>query len=225
MGNGFLDCNDGHIGHEYTQGLPQGFFPEQNDLDRDGNLSNDCRVAGSQKNCEDQSDIEDPVVWHSPGVIMVEINVFSYSTKCAPESPWLIPGPYLKEPQHFIVTVTDEWFKGASPGITYKVTKEGIIHDVTTPLDIDETGLVKTDAQFDFARWKSACSYNIILIGGPVANTVVSQLVDEGLSTVDWETSPGEQEYITVYSCHILIVAGKDRESTSAAVHNLITYL
>ena len=118
-----------------------------------------------------------------------------------------------------------EWLRGFTPGITYEVTKESIIHDITAPVDIDETGLVKTDAQFDLARWKSACDYNIILIGGPVANTAVSQLVEEGLSIVDWATSPGEWEYIAVFSCDILIVAGKDRESTSAAVRDLITYL
>lgn len=57
-----------------------------------------------------------------------------------------------------------------------------------------------------------------------VVNNIVKQLVDEGISTVDWETSLGEWEYIKApYSgCDVLIVAGADRDATRAAVQLLI---
>ncbi|MBU7024305.1 MAG: S-layer protein, partial [Theionarchaea archaeon] len=66
-----------------------------------------------------------------------------------------------------------------------------------------------------------------ILIGGPVANIVVKQLVDEGISTVDWATSPGEWEYITdpYGDCDILIIAGADRDATRDAAQDLIDQL
>jgi S-layer protein (TIGR01564 family) len=92
---------------------------------------------------------------------------------------------------------------------------------------INKSGLVMTDSEFDFPEWKFACSYNLILIGGPVANEIVRHLVDEGSSLVAWEDSPGQWEYIKApYNrCDILIVAGADRECTSAAVQELVDCL
>ncbi|MBU7027775.1 MAG: S-layer protein [Theionarchaea archaeon] len=96
-----------------------------------------------------------------------------------------------------------------------------------TPADIDETGLVMLDTELDFAGRKAACDYNLILIGGPVANIIVKQLVDEGISTVDWAASPGEWEYIEAPydGCDILIIAGSDRDATRAAAQSLIDQL
>ncbi|MBU7024792.1 MAG: S-layer protein, partial [Theionarchaea archaeon] len=87
--------------------------------------------------------------------------------------------------------------------------------------------MVMLDTELDFAGWKAACEYNLILIGGPVANIVVKQLVDEGISTVDWTTSPGEWEYITdpYGDCDILIIAGADRDATREAAQDLIDQL
>lgn len=81
------------------------------------------------------------------------------------------------------------------------------------------------DTEFPFMSWKSACDYNVILIGGPVANMVVKLLVDQNVSLIDWAASPGEWEYIKSYSGDILIVAGKDREATFAAVQELISIM
>ncbi|MBU7022568.1 MAG: S-layer protein, partial [Theionarchaea archaeon] len=55
----------------------------------------------------------------------------------------------------------------------------------------------------------------------------VKQLVDEGISTVDWTTSPGEWEYITdpYGDCDILIIAGADRDATRDAAQDLIDQL
>ena len=66
--------------------------------------------------------------------------------------------------------------------------------------------------------------YNLILVGGPVANPIVNQLVDEGFSKINWAASPGHLEYIrTPYgACSILIVAGADRDRTRKAVDLLL---
>ncbi|KYK38518.1 MAG: hypothetical protein AYK18_17040 [Theionarchaea archaeon DG-70] len=83
------------------------------------------------------------------------------------------------------------------------------------------------DIEFDFANWKVMCDYNLLLVGGPVANTIVKRAIDEGLSAVDWATSPGEWEYIVAPygACDILIIAGMDRTATLAAVELLIDQL
>jgi hypothetical protein len=67
-------------------------------------------------------------------------------------------------------------------------------------------------------------TYNLILIGGPDVNLFTREIVEMGLSTVVWSESAGEWEYIINpfgYSRDVLIVAGKDRESTSFAARKL----
>lgn len=83
------------------------------------------------------------------------------------------------------------------------------------------------DTEFDFADWKTVCNLNLILVGGPVANIIVNQLVDEGVSLVNWATSPGEWEYIKAPygGCNILIVAGADRDATRGATQSLIQWM
>ncbi|KYC53718.1 MAG: S-layer protein precursor [Candidatus Methanofastidiosum methylothiophilum] len=52
--------------------------------------------------------------------------------------------------------------------------------------------LVKLDIEFNsFTNNK-----NVILIGGPIENSIVKDLVDMGASTVDWSKSSGEWEWI-----------------------------
>ncbi|MBU7025071.1 MAG: S-layer protein [Theionarchaea archaeon] len=82
----------------------------------------------------------------------------------------------------------------------------------------------KSDSEVGFDQWKTSCEYNLILIGGPVANTVVKELVAEEISLVNWETSAGEWEYIKAPygTCDILIVAGEDRDATRDAVEALV---
>lgn len=86
IGNGFLDTNDGHIGYEYYLGLSEGYFPEQNDFDRDKGTTNDCRNAAwiLQENCQNQHDIEDPVGFNGAGPIVVELNACLCHGMCAP---------------------------------------------------------------------------------------------------------------------------------------------
>ena len=226
VGNGFLDNNDGHIGYEHDL-LSDGYFPEQNDFDRDSDTTNDCRSGIVQESCVDRWDIEDPVIWHGKGPIVVEINVCLCDRMCATSSEhaWVIPGP-LKEPAYFTIEVADAYFCDDN-GIDYRTFMEDIQNSDIVPSDIDETGLVVLDTEINLSDWKSACGYNLILVGGPVANIIVKQLVGEGISTVDWSTSPGEWEYIPApyNGCDILIVAGEDRDATSAAVQGFIDYL
>jgi len=73
----------------------------------------------------------------------------------------------------------------------------------------------------------NAVDSNLILIGGPVANAITKYLVDQGLSTVDWEASEGDLEYIegAFGEYGALIVAGKDRYATREAAKELMAYL
>lgn len=52
-------------------------------------------------------------------------------------------------------------------------------------------------------------------------------MADEGISAVDWATSPGEWEYIEAPygECDILIVAGADRDATRVAAQDFIYQL
>jgi S-layer protein (TIGR01564 family) len=71
--------------------------------------------------------------------------------------------------------------------------------------------------------------YNLVLIGGPVANTIVQELVDLGKTTFEkWDTSEGELELIAdafADGKHVLIVAGKDRDATTMAALDLVNAL
>jgi len=220
-GNGFLDANDGHTGYEYncTAALfPERWVPEQCDLDRDENTTCDCRTSDWLliESCTDSCDIEDPVIWHGPGIPVVELNVFLCESMCAPGyvEKWPVHGPHVEDPPYFAIEVFNVCFCGEN-GIDY----------TTIMIDMKENNIVVLEKEFDFAEWKTICGQNLILIGGPVANTIVRQLVDEGISTVEWTTSPGEWEYIEEYTCGILVVAGADRDATRIAVLEIIDYL
>ncbi len=71
-------------------------------------------------------------------------------------------------------------------------------------------------------------SMNLVLIGGPVANTLTADLVTAGKSTVDWYNSEGDIEVIAdafTTGKYAIIVAGKDREATRAAADALAAAL
>ncbi|WP_457554472.1 S-layer protein, partial [Candidatus Pyrohabitans sp.] len=74
----------------------------------------------------------------------------------------------------------------------------------------------------------AASDMNLVLIGGPVANSLVADLVTAGKSKVDWYTSEGDIEVISDHPASGLtsiIVAGKDREATRAAAEALAAAL
>jgi hypothetical protein len=65
-------------------------------------------------------------------------------------------------------------------------------------------------------------SMNLVLIGGPVANTLTSDLVENGKSTVDWYNSDGDIEVISSAfksGKYGIIVAGKERTGTADAAN------
>lgn len=187
VGDGFLDNNDGHIGCEYkylTTNVPEAYFPEQNDLDRDGSKTNDCRNDNwsLKANCTNLYDIEDPVVWHGPGQILMELNIFLCDKLCAPiyDYKWAISGPYLADSPYFTIEVTDIAFSsGDGDGIDYNIFKSGTVEGIVidTLSGIDDLDLIMLDEELDFAGWKTICDKNLILIGGPVANSIVRRLV------------------------------------------------
>lgn len=68
---------------------------------------------------------------------------------------------------------------------------------------------------------------NLILVGGPVANSVTKYLVDNGISKVDWYNSTGDIEYLqgALGGYDVVIVAGATRNETRAAAEALMQYL
>jgi len=68
---------------------------------------------------------------------------------------------------------------------------------------------------------------NLILVGGPVANSVTKYLVEENKSKVDWYNSPGDVEYIpdAFGQYGAVIVAGATRNQTRIAAEKLMKYI
>lgn len=65
---------------------------------------------------------------------------------------------------------------------------------------------------------------NLVLVGGPVANTLVADLVTAGKSTTDWYASEGDIEIINnafMSGKYAIVVAGKDRAATKEASEDL----
>jgi hypothetical protein len=60
----------------------------------------------------------------------------------------------------------------------------------------------------------------LVLVGGPVANSLVADLVSANKSLVDWDSSPGEVEVVEnafKEGQTVVIAAGHDRDATMAA--------
>jgi hypothetical protein len=201
MGNGFLDCNDGYKGYEYTLleelTLTHG-HPEYSLFSRD-----------------ESPDIEDPVLWHGPGRLMLEINIAPCESACGVET---VNGPSQDTIPFFTLTIPDECYAEHEPGYIINLQKPHVL-PCNAPPSIEVSDLIVVDSDISFQEWKTTGTSNLILIGGPVANAFVDTLVEEGISTVNWFESDGEWEYISnLYTCDILIIAGKDREATCQAV-------
>ena len=140
---------------------------------------------------------------------------FDYSIPSNPSDSW-----YIKE-----VTVHQEF--ELEPKI------------ITHPVDIDPTEIVMEDS-YIIVNPVIKSSKNLILVGGPglvtqgvgpdgetfaICNQLTKDLVDLGLSKVDWFTSPGEYEYIAdafADGKDVIIVAGADRIGTKQAVQKLL---
>lgn len=99
---------------------------------------------------------------------------------------------------------------------------KGEAYTKVTPM-VPAEPITVLDSELDL----NAVDSNLILVGGPVANAITKYLVDQGLSTVDWENSEGDLEYIedAFGTFDVLIVAGKDRYATRDAAKELMEYL
>ncbi len=99
-------------------------------------------------------------------------------------------------------------------------------------VDIDETELVKLDIEIETLDKQN---FNLILIGGPVANQLSKELEDllitpDDGSPVDWMYTSVEGDfklYTDPYGTgkDVLMVAGADRDATRAAAERLISKL
>jgi len=129
---------------------------------------------------------------------------------------WVVIDPIEEEWEYDEVEIGDELDDYVIDGVVTEPVKTIEITKVTEPITVldDEVDLNAVDS-------------NLILVGGPVANAITKYLVDQGLSTVDWENSDGEFEYLEdVFGEYdVLIVAGKDRYATREAAKELMQYL
>ncbi len=108
--------------------------------------------------------------------------------------------------------------------ITVKQTTAGDVIKYTANVKIDPVELIMLDVETNTAT----NTKNLVLVGGPVYNSIVKDLVDMGASTVDWATSAGEWEWIAdpmAKGYDVLIVAGANREETRMAAEDLIGML
>jgi len=125
-------------------------------------------------------------------------------------------------------------YKGANSSSTdkdgAKVTINQTIVDTaqsityTKNVNIDPIELIKLDIEIN----TTSMHKNLILVGGPVYNSIVRDLGNMGASTVDWATSPGEWEWIADpfgRGYDVLIVAGANREETRLAAQQLVSQL
>ncbi len=281
IGNGFLDNNDGHIGNEYygLNAVWPGvgpYFPEANDLDRDGRGpilpigTNDADTPIPQPPsiwyCDypfnamsTYPDIEDPVVasvvdpitlipgiigYHCPGQVMVELNValcdIVEMAECLTRFVFSGPLDYFKIEMSDI-TWDDDQDGDPDPhdgftndGLDWETVMEVAAGTYTRVIqvDIDETELVKLDIEIDSLDKQN---FNLILIGGPVANQLSKELEDLGISPddgspVDWAYTSLEGDfklYTDPYGTgkDVLMVAGADRDATREAAERLISEL
>ncbi|NJE06444.1 S-layer protein [Thermococcus sp. M36] len=126
---------------------------------------------------------------------------------------------YLKEKEGWSETVEfqvgDDYNGGTISAIETKVMTN-VVKPVSEPI-----------TYMDFEINMDDPGANLILIGGPVANTITKWLVDQGISQVDWYNSPGDIEYLQdVFGNYdVVIVAGATRNETRAAAKKLMDYL
>jgi hypothetical protein len=108
-------------------------------------------------------------------------------------------------------------------GVKLKITQTVVADTITYTQNvaIDPVELIKLDIEIN----TNTNTKNLILIGGPVYNSIVKDLQNLGESTVNWATSPGEWEWIAdpyAKGYDVLIVAGANREETRLASVELV---
>ncbi|MBN1785474.1 MAG: S-layer protein [Candidatus Methanofastidiosa archaeon] len=92
--------------------------------------------------------------------------------------------------------------------------------------DIDSSNLAIRDVQVN-VDIKS--DYNLILVGGPVVNSMVNELIILGITTMEyWTSSYGEYVVFNdafVNGKDVIVVAGRDRDATNKATKSLLNLM
>jgi S-layer protein (TIGR01564 family) len=129
---------------------------------------------------------------------------------------------------YFTLNVTDAIHTDYQIDGAIELSRTEMVGETITThyVDLEPEALVKLDENINTEMKQE---YNLVLIGGPVANTIVQELVDLGKTTFEkWDTSEGELELIAdafADGKHVLIVAGKDRDATTMAALDLVNAL
>ncbi len=106
--------------------------------------------------------------------------------------------------------------------ISQKKSKFYLYYDST--VRIEPTSLIKRDVDVTGA---DKATKNLILIGNENNNSIIKGLYDADISKVVWSHSFGQWEYLrdVFYENSVLIVGGKDGESTNRALEDLMKLL
>jgi hypothetical protein len=129
---------------------------------------------------------------------------------------------------YFTLNVTDAIHTDYQIDGEIEISRTEMVGETVTThyVDLEPEALVKLDENITTEMKQE---YNLVLIGGPVANSIVQELVDLGKTTFEkWDTSEGDLELIEDAFADgkgVLIVAGKDRDATTTAALDLVNAL
>jgi hypothetical protein len=129
---------------------------------------------------------------------------------------------------YFTLTATDSLHSDYQIDGDIEISRTEMVGETVTThyVDLAPESLVKLDENITTEMKQE---YNLVLIGGPVANTIVQELVDLGKTTFEkWDTSEGDLQHIEnafADGKDVLIVAGKDRDATTTAALDLVNAL
>jgi hypothetical protein len=130
--------------------------------------------------------------------------------------------------EYFNLNVTDSTHTDYQIDGSIEISRTEMVGETVTThyVDLAPESLVKLDENITTEMKQE---YNLVLIGGPVANTIVQELVDLGKTTFEkWDTSEGDLQHIEnafADGKDVLIVAGKDRDATTTAALDLVNAL
>ncbi|HOI77236.1 MAG TPA: S-layer protein [Methanofastidiosum sp.] len=193
-------------------------------------------------NCETTYTVNGPENYFTVEVVDVDFGKYNAGLPFATTSTatTYIPATKSIDTPTSLVDAVFTDYDGSSPVYVGQTTKDGADLDgvylrinmstkgdtikYTANVKIDPVELIKLDIEVNTAT----NTRNLILVGGPVYNSIVKDLVDMGASTVDWATSAGEWEWIAdpmAKGYDVLIVAGANREETRMAAEDLVAML
>lgn len=118
--------------------------------------------------------------------------------------------------------MSDTWLRYTKPDYEDFLTKDIMIEASTSYSSIPHIPVTSEKYVTDTEK----AGKTLVLLGGPVANSLVAELVTANRSKVDWYSSTGEIEVIEnafVDGQTAIIVAGKDREATKVAAEMFTT--